>query len=340
MTRTAPLRPAGPAEPDSRASLGSKYTDKEEGNDILTQNPDRIALNVGPLLYFWPRETLLHFYATVADSPADSVTLGEVVCERRRELRPADWLALARELRSAGKEVVLASQALIASEADLRLLRRVAEQDEFMVEAGDVSAVQLLSSAARRFVLGPHINVYSRAALQEYQRVGAARWVAPVELALQAVAEVNAGGAPLPTEVFAHGRLPLAFSARCFTARHHRLSKDHCEFRCRDDADGLLLSTSDGAPFLVLNGIQTQSAAQQCLIAEGAALRAAGVTRLRLSPVSQGFDTVIAQFEAVMNQGADAAAALQRLRELALPGGLANGFARGAAGMAWEAAAC
>lgn len=304
------------------------------------QNPERLALSVGPLLYFWPRQSLLHFYAMVADSAADSVTLGEVVCERRREMKPADWLALARELSSAGKEVVLASQALIASEADLRLLRRVAEQDEFMVEAGDVSAVQLLSTAARRFVLGPHINVYSREALQEYQRVGAARWVAPVELALCALGQINAGAPSLPVEVFAHGRLPLAFSARCFTARHHRLSKDHCEYRCRDDGDGLLLSTSDGAPFLVLNGIQTQSAAQQCLIAERAALLAAGATRLRLSPQSQDFETVIAQFEAVMNQGADAGAALLRLRETALPGGLANGFARGAAGMAWETQTC
>ena len=60
--------------------------------------------------------------------------------------------------------------------------------------------------------------------------------------------------------------MPLAFSARCFTARHHRLKKDECDFRCRDDADGLLLAAGEGEPFLVLNGIQTQSAALQCLL--------------------------------------------------------------------------
>ena len=36
-------------------------------NDERTTAP-RIALCVGPLLYYWPRETLLHFYAEVAES--------------------------------------------------------------------------------------------------------------------------------------------------------------------------------------------------------------------------------------------------------------------------------
>jgi collagenase-like PrtC family protease len=144
-------------------------------------------------------------------------------------------------------------------------------------------------------VLGPHINIYSRAALVEHAGLGAGRWVAPLELALDAVARINpaddrvAGPAgPIATEVFAFGRMPLAFSARCFTARHHRLSKDACDFRCRDDADGLLLE-SDGQPFLVLNGIQTQSASLHCLLDELDALHSAGASSLRLSPCSQGF---------------------------------------------------
>ncbi|MBX3645814.1 MAG: U32 family peptidase [Rubrivivax sp.] len=292
-----------------------------------------MQLHVGPLLYFWPREAVLHFYAGLADSPAAGVVLGEVVCERRRDLKPEDWLALAREMASAGKEVTLATQALIQSEADLRLLRKVAESGEFVVEAGDVSAIALLEQVGARYVLGPHINVYSRAALAEYARVCAERWVAPIELPLDALARINAPAPLLPTEVFAYGRMPLAFSARCFTARHHGLSKDDCQFRCKDDADGLLLSTTDGRPFLVLNGIQTQSAGTQCLIGEGAALRAAGVTRLRLSPCSSHFDTVLAQFDAVFNHGRPAAQALAELRRLAPPGGLVGGFARGHAGL-------
>jgi collagenase-like PrtC family protease len=298
----------------------------------------RIALTVGPLLYYWPRETLMNFYAEVAESAADTVVLGEVVCSRRHEMKTADWLALARELAEQGKEVVLATQALIESESDLRTLRRIAEQGEFIVEAGDMSALNVLADAEAGFVLGPHINVYSLACLTEYTRLGAVRWVPPVELSLAAIDQINAAGPLVPTEVFAHGRMPLAFSARCFTARHHRLSKDQCEFRCRDDADGLLLSTTDGEPFLVLNGVQTQSAAQQCLVAERTALLAAGVQRIRLSPSSKGFARVIDAFDGVMNRGESADAALITLDGLSLLGGLANGFAHGRPGIEWSRA--
>ena len=300
--------------------------------EAVAPQPSRLALTVGPVLYHWPRQALMDFYAEVADSPAATIVLGDTVCSRRRELKADDWLGLARDLAAHGKEVVLATQTLIESEADLRLVRKFAEQHEFLVEAGDASALHGLAGK-RPFVLGPHINVYSRAALAEYVRVGAERWVAPIELPLDAVARINTPQPLLPTEVFAFGRMPLAFSARCFTARHHRLSKDDCQFRCKDDADGLLLSTTDGQPFLVLNGIQTQSAGTQCLIGEGAALRAAGVTRLRLSPCASGFDSVLEQFDAVFNRGQPAAEALDELRRHALPGGLVGGFAHGHAGL-------
>lgn len=302
-------------------------------------DPPRIALSIGPLLYYWPRETLLQFYADIADSAADSVVLGEVVCSRRHEMKTSDWFALARDLAATGKEVVLATQALIESESDLRSVRRSVEQGEFLVEAGDASALNMLVGAGARFVLGPHINVYSRPALTEYVKLGAMRWVAPLELSLAALAEINAQGALLPTEVFAYGRMPLAFSARCFTARHHHLSKDECEFRCRDDDHGLLLSTSDGQPFLVLNGIQTQSAAQQCLIAQQDALRAGGVSRVRLSPSPNRFGDVVGSFDAVLNRGANVADALRRLAELSPSGGLVDGFARGRPGVEWSHAA-
>ncbi|MCQ9372685.1 U32 family peptidase [Methyloversatilis sp. XJ19-13] len=295
----------------------------------------RIALTVGPVLYYWPRRTLLDFYAEVAESPADTVVLGEVVCSRRHEMKADDWLSLARELAACGKEVVLASQALLESVADLRAMHRWADQHEFLVEAGDASALRAL--AGRPFVLGPHINVYSEPALREHAALGAIRWVAPVELGLDALALINppaapvAGGpgadTPIATEVFAFGRLPLAFSARCFTARHFHLNKDDCGFRCIEHPDGLLLDTTEGQPFLALNGIQTQSAAQHCLIADAPALRAAGVRRARLSPTAQHFGTVTALFDAVYNSGADALATAAELDALSLPGGLVNGYA-------------
>ncbi len=309
-------------------------------------SPRPFGLTVGPLPYWWPRAATIAFYADVADGPADTVVLGETVCSRRHEFKLADWLAMAVELASAGKQVVLATQALVTSEAELRTLRQVCEQDHFAVEAGDASALAVLgrAQAARRgrppFVVGPHINVYSRAALEEVAPLGAATWVPPLELPLDAVARVNppadrvrGPAGPVVTEAFAFGRMPLAFSARCFTARHHRLPKDACDFRCRSDADGLLLSSGEGEPFLVLNGIQTQSAALHALPAAGAALRAAGARSVRLSPCAAHFPRVVELFDAAYNRGAAAADVLAELRGLGLPGALVDGYAWRRSGM-------
>lgn len=311
----------------------------------ITQQTPRLRLTVGPVQYYWTRVALTQFYADVADSPADTVVLGETVCSRRHEMKLEDWLALAQDLQSAGKRVLMATQALVESESDLRVIRRLQGQHDFMVEAADASALAILAHRAP-FALSPHVNIYNRPALEEHAAVGAVRWSAPLELSLDAIAAINpahdpvraADGTPVETEVFAFGRMPLAFSARCFTARHHHLSKDACEFRCADDADGLLLSSSEGQAFLVLNGTQTQSAAQQCLLADGAALRAAGVSSLRLSPCAHGFVEVIGWFEQVLNQGADAQDALAALQAMSLPGGLSNGFAHRRPGLNWVGA--
>lgn len=305
----------------------------------------RLALTVGPVLYHWSRSSLLQFYADLADGPADCIVLGEAVCARRRELRLDDWLALGRDLTAAGKEVVLVAQTLIETEADLRLLERQAEQQVFAVEAGDVSALQLLGGRVP-LVLGPHLNIYSREALQEHAGLGTERWVAPVELSLDALALINPPhdpvctpeGRPIRTEAWAFGRLPLAFSARCFTARHHHLPKDDCGFRCLDDPDGLPLYSTEGQAFLVLNGTQTQSFTVQNLLGDAAALRGAGVSRLRLSPCAQGFAQVLDDFDAVMNGQARAAGRAEAWAGQGVPGPFSNGYARRLPGMVWQTA--
>ena len=72
-----------------------------------------MKLSLGPILYFWPREQVLDFYKQAATWPVDIVYLGEVICSKRRLLKPDDWLAIAEELRAAGKEVVLSTLALV-----------------------------------------------------------------------------------------------------------------------------------------------------------------------------------------------------------------------------------
>jgi len=68
--------------------------------------------SLGPMLYFWDKSTLEQFYQAAADSDADVIYLGETVCSKRRELNVADWLALARQLATSGKQIVLSTMAL------------------------------------------------------------------------------------------------------------------------------------------------------------------------------------------------------------------------------------
>ena len=294
------------------------------------------ALSVGPVLTYWPRRSLIDFYALVAESPAHSVTLGEVVCSRRHEMKIEDWLALARDLAAAGKEVVFATQALIESEAELRTMHRLADQDQFLVEANDAAALARL--AGRPFVIGPHVNVYSAAALSELAALGAVRWVPPLELPIEAMAAVNPPGRTpaVDTEVFAFGRMPLAISARCFTARHYGLNRDECGFRCLEHPDGLALRTQEGEEFLALNGLQTLSARLMCALPDCDALLAGSVHRLRLSPISSRFDAVLRAYDRVFNGGADPQAELAALASAQLPGALANGYLRRRPGIHWS----
>ncbi len=218
-----------------------------------------MRLSLGPLLYYWSREDTLAFYQEAAAWPVEIVYLGEAVCSRRSLLRLPDWLDLAERLSEAGKEVVLSSQTLIESESDLKTLRRLVDDGRFLVEANEWGAVRLLAARGAPFVAGATLNAYNPETLALLAENGARRWVPPVEMPRAVLAEMPIP-AGLETEVFAYGRLPLAFSARCFTARHYNLQKDDCQFRCLDHPDGLVLSTREGQAFLAINGIQTQSA--------------------------------------------------------------------------------
>ena len=288
-----------------------------------------MRLTLGPLQYFWPRQRVLDFYAAMAALPLDVIYLGETVCSKRRELRGSDWLALARELAASGREVVLSALTLIEAESELASLKRLVENGEFAVEANDMSAVQLLRERGLPFVAGPGVNLYNQHALALLRRAGMTRWVPGVEQGREQLAEIRqaaAAGALPEIELIAWGRLPLAWSARCFTARAHDLAKDDCGFRCLDDAEGLPLATREGVPLLRINGVQVQSAAVCDLAPEIDELRAAGVDLLRLYPQPQGMADAVAYFRAALAQPP-----LQRR-------GDCNGYWHGAAGMQMLAA--
>ncbi len=290
-----------------------------------------MKLALGPVLYYWPREAVTQFYREIAASPVDIVYLGEVVCSRRHELGFEDWLAIADSLVAAGKEVVLSAQILTESEGDLKLMRRVTANGRYRVEANDWGAVRLLSGR-EGWVAGPHVNAYNPQTLALLASLGASRWVAPVEATRELVAEMSAARpAGTQVEVFAHGRLPLALSARCFTARRFERQKEDCGYVCLEFPDGLALDTQEGDAFLVLNGVQTQSATVHSLAAELANLRESRVDIVRLSPQAQRTLDLVATWRAAIDGKLAAADAHKALASLSR-GPLSNGFWHGRAG--------
>ncbi|QDX82123.1 U32 family peptidase [Denitratisoma sp. DHT3] len=285
-----------------------------------------MKLALGPNLYYWPRQQTLDFYAAAAELPVDIVYVGETVCSRRHELRLPDWLEVAARLADAGKEVVLSTQALIESESDLKALRREVENGRFVVEANEMGAVHLLAAQQLPFVAGPTLNVFNGETLRLLAELGATRWVLPPEATREQLTGILAKlPAGLQTEVFAHGRLPLAYSARCFTARRYNLQKDTCEFKCIEFPDGMLLKTREGEPFLTLNGIQTQSAKTYSLLREVPDMAAAGVDVLRLSPQAEGMETIVTLYRRALEGIRADAAALAALNGT-MAAGPCNGF--------------
>jgi len=307
-----------------------------------------MKLALGPLLYYWSREDTLAFYETALGWPVDVVYLGETVCSRRHVLRLPDWIELAERFTAAGKQAVLASQTLIESESDLKALRKMVDWvstpspalpprgggSGVLVEANEWGAVRLLAEAKRPFVAGPTLNAYNPDTLALLAELGAVRWAPPVEMPRDMLAAM-----PIPedmqTELFAYGRLPLAFSARCFTARHYNLQKDDCQFRCIEHPDGLVLASREGEDFLCINGIQTQSAKVMSLAHRLAELRAANISVLRISPQSRHTEKIVSVYRALLGGTLAPTDAPTKLAPL-MPNQPCDGYWLGEAGMAYS----
>ena len=188
--------------------------------------------SMGPVLWYWSKETLSDFYSAAARSSADIIYLGETVCSKRRATKTGDWLEMAAALAAAGKQVALSTLALVQASSELGELKRYVENGEFLIEANDLGVVNMAAERHLPFVAGPALNCYNAVTLRLLLKQGMTRWCMPVELSRDWLANMLAQCDELgirnqfEVEVFSYGHLPLAYSARCFTARSENRAND------------------------------------------------------------------------------------------------------------------
>ncbi|CED70579.1 peptidase, U32 family [Aliivibrio wodanis] len=258
---------------------------------------------LGPLLYFWSKENIESFYQKAINSETDIIYLGESVCSKRREMRPKDWFSIAKEISDSGKQVVLSTMALLEAPSEVNVMKKYIDNGDFIIEANDVSAIQLASESKIPFVVGPAINCYNAQTLNLFLKQGMTRWCMPVELSREWLQNVLMQCDDLgikgkfETEVFSYGYLPLAYSARCFTARAENKPKDECETCCIKYPNGITVNSQEGQEVFTLNGIQTQSGYCYNLINDLPSMNEL-VDVVRLSPLSVETFSEVSKFKA------------------------------------------
>ncbi|WP_263064502.1 U32 family peptidase [Dickeya dadantii] len=264
--------------------------------------------SLGALLYYWPKADIETFYQAAATSNAEIVYLGETVCSKRRGMKVSDWLTLAREIAASGKQVVISTLSLLQAPSELTELKRYVENGEFLLEANDLGAVNMAAERGLPFVAGHALNCYNAYTLRLLHKQGMMRWCMPVELSrdwlqhLLNQCDELGFRRQFEVEVLSYGHLPLAYSARCFTARSENRPKDECETCCINYPQGRQMLSQENQQVFVLNGIQTQSGYCYNLGNDLASMDGL-VDIVRLSP--QGLDTlaVIDRFRANQHGG-------------------------------------
>lgn len=294
-----------------------------------------MRLSIGPCLFDWSKEVLRDYYKQLAfETEADVLYIGEVVCSKRYRMEPAELLELAQELSASGKEVVLSTLGLVMSEmeqVELRQIAALARNAALRLEVNDMAGMGV--GEGQPMVAGPHIMVYNPETLSFLKKVGVERVVLPVELSAKIMAGIMGVEADVEVEVFAYGKLPLTFSARCYTARAFHLSKANCQYKCSEFADGMMVRTQDGEALLVVNGTETMSARVYNLVQDVEHLRQMGVSLLRLSPQSQNMKAVVQLWKERVTGRISGAEALARLGELNGGEPFCNGYFHGRPGL-------
>ena len=290
-------------------------------------------LTLGPILFHWPAQQKLDFYARIADeAPIDTVYLGEVICSKRAPFFERHYGEVVERLECGGKKVVFSSLAEVMLKRERKMMEEFCAIRDHEIEVNDTSAFWHLTDHPHR--IGPLMNVYNEETMSYLAEREATHFCLPIELPRTAVKVLcqHAERLGVTTEVQVFGRASLALSARCYHARAYDRIKDNCQFVCEEDPDGMPLNTLSGQEFLTVNGIQTLSQTYLNLLPEAGDLRALGVTDFRLSPHTQDMVAVAQIFRDVLDGNVSSEAGQIRLNAMQIPAPFSNGFWHGQPG--------
>lgn len=286
-----------------------------------------MELTIGPVLFDWKREGLLKFYDEALDMPVDKVYIGEVVCSKKKGLTVKDLEDIGTRLERAGKKTIVSTLAVVSNEEELDLVREMCRLP-FPVEANDMSVFNI--SGQKEIIAGPHITTYNVPSIQFLQELGVKRVVFPVELSRDSIA-YSIENTGIEGEVFGHGKVPLAFSWRCYTSRAYNLNKTNCQHHCRLHPDGMVLRTVEKEPIFTVNGTSILSARTYTLVEFIEDLKEIGVKAIRISPQYQYTKQIVDVFRKRLEGIIGPEQGLELLKETN-PLGFCNGWYLGKAG--------
>jgi len=297
-----------------------------------------MELTLGPVLFEWKRGEVMDFYRSVADTDVDRVYVGEVVCSKKLGLGHDDIGRITELLEGSGKAVTLSTLAIVSNDEEIEYTRRICGLHG-SIEANDVSVLNMLDPRDVEVFAGPHITAYNAPSVEFLRDVGVERVTFPVELGREALGHVIAETA-VTGEVFVHGRVPLAFSWRCYASRAYGRSKAGCAHDCARFPDGMELKTFEETSLFAINGTSILSADTYSLVEYVEDLRELGAGAIRISPsyteTAEVVDIFRKRIDGVMGPE-EGAAAVRRLAHSR--GRLCNGWYLGRAGRDYVAAA-
>ena len=288
-----------------------------------------MELTLGPVLFDWNQDEFFRFYEEAAGMDVDRVYIGEVVCTRKLGFSRSDLKAIIKLLEDAGKKVTLSSLAVISNEDELEFTRALLSHP-CSIEANDMAVFNMADPAVREVFAGPHITAYNAPTIEFLKSIGVKRVTFPVELSKESF-EHGIRQTGIFAEIFAHGKVPLAFSWRCYTSRAFGLTKTGCKHDCLKYPDGMDLKTVDGEPVFTVNGTSILSANTYTLIEFVDSLREAGAGALRISPQYRHTGKIVEVFRARMSGAIGDKEALSELKAVT-EGGFSNGWYLGGAG--------